>query len=82
MSKHDDPGSPRSLRQRAAEQDLRATVDAVRHDAQRLAELEDEKAALAPDDPAVDRLSDEAVRVGERIAHETRAERQLGKDIR
>ena len=67
--------------QREMAQDLRATNDSVRNDAERLARLEAEKASMRPDDPALDRASEEAVRLGERIAHETRAERQLGSDI-
>ena len=82
MSNDDDPGAPRSWRRRAAEQDLRATNDAVRFDAERLAALESEKSAIDADDPALDQLSDEAVRLGDRIARETRAERQLGREIR
>jgi hypothetical protein len=67
--------------QREMAQDLRATNDAVRSDAEQLARLEAEKATMKPDDPALDRASEEAVRLGERIAHETRAERQLGSEI-
>jgi hypothetical protein len=68
-------------RQREMAQDLRATNDAVRSDAEQLAQLEAEKATMKADDPALDRASEEAVRLGERIARETRAERQLGSDI-
>jgi hypothetical protein len=68
-------------RQRAMAQDLRATNASVRSDAERLGQLEAEKATMKRDDPALDRASEEAVRLGERIARETRAERQLGSEI-
>ena len=78
---NDDPGATRPSRRRETEQDLRATSDAVRFDAERLAALESEKSSMAADDPALDQLSDEAVRLGEQIARETRAEQQLGSEI-
>lgn len=65
----------------AAEQDLRATADSIKTDIGRLAVIEDEKLALDPQDPRVDRASDEAVRLADRIARETRAERQLSREI-
>jgi hypothetical protein len=63
------------------EQDLRATADSIRADVGRLAALEDEKIDLSPEDPRVDRISDEAVTLADRIARETRVERQLGKEL-
>ena len=65
----------------ATEQDLRATADSIRTDLSRLAAIEDEKSALDGDDPAVDRLSDEAVQLADRISRETRAERQLSEEL-
>lgn len=65
----------------AAEQDLKATADSIRTDIGRLAVIEDEKLALDPEDPRVDSASDEAVRLADRIARETRAERQLSREI-
>lgn len=70
-----------SASESAAEQDLRATADSIRIDIGRLAALEDEKLTLAPEDPRVDAASDEAVRLADRIARETRAERQLSREI-
>ena len=78
MTDRDDPGGEG---QRELTQDLRATNDAVQSDAQQLAELEAEKMTMKAEDPALDRASEEAARLGERIARETRAERQLGDEI-
>ena len=64
-----------------AEQDLKATADSLRSDIDRLATLEDEKLALDAEDPEVDRLSDEAVALADRISRETRAERQLSEEV-
>ena len=65
----------------ATEQDLKATADSIRTDLSRLAAIEDEKGTLDGNDPAVDRLSEEAVALADRIGRETRAERQLGKEL-
>jgi phage host-nuclease inhibitor protein Gam len=73
----DRPGADEA----AAAQDLRATGDQIRSDLRRLTTLEDEKRSLDPDDPQVDRLSSEAVALADRIARETRAERQLSDEI-
>jgi hypothetical protein len=67
--------------QAGAEDDLRATTDSIRTDVGRLASLEDDKGALDPEDPKVDRLSDEAVELADRIGRQTRAERQLSDEI-
>jgi hypothetical protein len=58
-------------------EDLRATTESIAHDAQRLRELELEKASLDLDDPRLQELSEEGRRLGERLAHSTRAEEQL-----
>jgi hypothetical protein len=63
------------------EQDLRATGDSIRADVSRLAGVEADKRALDPKDPDVDRLSDVAVDLANRIARKTRAERELSTDI-
>lgn len=76
MNDHD-----KSAAERAAEQDLKATAESIRADIGRLAVLEDEKLALDPQDPRVDAASDEAVSLADRIARETRAERQLSREI-
>ncbi len=65
-----------------AEEDLKATEDAIDADVRRLADVESAKRRLDIGDPAVDRLSDEAVDLAERIHQEARAERQLSRDIR
>ena len=65
----------------ATEQDLKATADSIRTDLSRLAAIEDEKNTLEGEDPAVDRLSDEAVKLADRISRETRAERQLSEEL-
>jgi hypothetical protein len=58
-------------------QDLRATTESIAHDAQRLRELELEKATLDVDDPRVLDLSEEGKRLGERLARSTEAEHAL-----
>lgn len=65
-----------------AAEDLRATSDAVQDDLRRLAAIEAEKAARDTDDPAIDQLSEEAVKVAERIRTETLVEREIGKELR
>jgi len=64
-----------------AKQDLQATAESIRTDIGRLATIEDEKLALDAGDSRVDRLSDEAVALADRISRETRAERQLSQEI-
>jgi hypothetical protein len=63
------------------EQDLKATGDSIRMDLSHLAGVEADKRALDPKDPAVDRLSEVAVDLADRIARKTRAERELSTDI-
>jgi hypothetical protein len=84
MKPEHDRRNPQPVRRPRAEreQDLRATSDAIREDIERLTELEAEKQQLTPEDPRVDDLSDAAVAAAERIARETRAERQLGRELR
>jgi hypothetical protein len=60
-------------------EDLRATTESIAHDAQRLRELELEKASLDVDDPRLQDLSEEGRRLGERLARTTRAEEQLAR---
>lgn len=76
----DQQGSDAADR-RAAEQDLHATAASIRVDIGRLAALEDQKLALDPQDPRVDAVSDEAVELADRIQRETRAERQLSREV-
>ena len=60
-------------------EDLRATTESIVHDAQRLREIELEKAGLDVDDPRLLDLSEEGRRLGERLARSTRAEEQLAQ---
>jgi len=60
-------------------EDLRATTESIAHDAQRLRDLELEKASLQVDDPRLQDLSAEGRRLGERLARSTRAEEQLAR---
>ena len=60
-------------------EDLRATTESIAHDAQRLRDLELEKATLDVDDPRLQDLSEEGRRLGERLARTTRAEEQLAR---
>lgn len=64
-----------------AEQDFKATTDAIQADIERLSALEARKSALDPANPEVDDLSAEAVDVAERIHRETQAERQLSNEL-
>ncbi len=72
-----DPGADEP----AAEQDLRATGDEIRQDLRRLGAVENEKQSLDAEDPRVGELSRDAVAIADRIARETRAERQLSDEI-
>ena len=62
-------------------EDLRSTEDSIRHDADRLKDLEDEKAATDPDDPQIRQLSEEAEHVAARLHDKTTAERELTERI-
>ena len=64
-----------------ANDDLRATSEAVRDDAQRLAELEATKLSLDSADPEVDRLSREIQQLVRTIDHKAAAERELAAQI-
>ncbi len=64
-----------------ARQDLKATTDSIQADLGRLKAIEDAKEALNATDVAVDRLSDEAVEIAERIRRQTRAQRQLSEEL-
>ena len=65
-----------------AENDLRATSDAVQADAERVAELEARKRALDPSDPEVDRLSSEIEDLAHRLSRKATAERELSDEIK
>jgi hypothetical protein len=72
-------GSPAD--EAAATEDLRSTGDSIRADLLSLSRVEDEKGDLQADDPEIDRLSDQAVGLADRIARQARAERQLSEEI-
>jgi hypothetical protein len=81
-----EPAAPRGTTgspadERAAAEDLRSTGDSIRADIRSLSDVEEEKRDLAADDPKVDRLSDQAVALANRIARQARAERQLSEEI-
>lgn len=59
------------------EEDFDATVESLREDAERVAEIETEKQRLDVDDPRVDALSHEAERLAGDIQHKSRVERAL-----
>ena len=61
--------------------DLRATEHAIRHDAERVTELEDEKAALDPADPRVSQVSGQVERITADLKNKAAAERELSEDI-
>ena len=80
MSDHDDL-TPRSARDSERTEDLRATTDSIRQRLKRLLAIETEKRSLPAHDPRLDQLSNAAVEEADRIAWETRAERQLADDL-
>jgi hypothetical protein len=63
-----------------AEEDLRATADAIARDAKRLAVIEAEKATLEISDPRLAELSAEAEAISRNLVPKTAAESQLAKD--
>ena len=83
MTPNDDGRAARPARRSRAEreQDFRATTDAIRQDLERLTDIEAEKQLLPAADPRIDELSDAAVAAADRVARETRAERQLGREL-
>jgi hypothetical protein len=64
-----------------AKRDLRATSEAIRDDAQLLADLEARKLSLDPADPEVDELSIEVQDLVRTIGYKAAAERQLAEEI-
>ena len=67
--------------ERRAEEDLRATRDAIDVDAERLSDLEDEKGRLDPRDPRVAEMSKVAVEIASRVHRATIAEKHLTDEI-
>ena len=64
-----------------AEEDLRATSDAIESDAERLNEIEESKQGLDAIDPQMAQLSKDAVEVSERISRNVGAEHQLTEQV-
>jgi hypothetical protein len=62
--------------------DLRATGETIAADAQRLTDVEREKATLEADDPRMTELSAEAERLAQRIVPLTAAESDLVAEAR
>jgi hypothetical protein len=61
--------------------DLRATEESIIDDAERLRNLESEKAALNPGDPKVDLLSEKVVRIVEGLDDKAAIQRRLSAEI-
>ncbi len=69
-------------RRDAARDDLRAAADAAARDAERIAEIEREKAKLSGDDPAaVVELSAEASKLGRRLERTLQAEAEIAREV-
>jgi hypothetical protein len=64
-----------------SQEDLRATEESIRGDAERVKGLEEEKAALDPKDPRVQELSEEVGRLSASLEDKATAERELSEDI-
>jgi hypothetical protein len=82
---HDENRAPKPSEardKRARKQDLHATEDSIRADLAHLATIEATKTTLKPSDAKVDQLSDEAVDLADGIGRKTRAERELGQQLR
>jgi hypothetical protein len=63
------------------EQDLRATSDSIRKDAERLAELEGAKSAIEVDDPRMTQLSSEVEQLTNDIEDKAEAELDLAQAL-
>ena len=61
--------------------DLRATADDLVEDARRLEAIEEAKKAMAPGDPALTALAEEAERLTRRMAAKATAQRELTAEI-
>ena len=61
--------------------DLAATSDALREDAERVVKIEDEKQHLDARDPRVDELSREAERIAGQVQQKSRIERDLAESL-
>jgi uncharacterized Zn finger protein (UPF0148 family) len=63
------------------EDDLRATEESIRSDADRLKDLEEQKTSLDPADERVTQLSEQAERVSNELRDKSAAERELAEGI-
>ena len=61
--------------------DLRATEQAIHHDAKSIAELEEQKAKLEPTDPKVEQISDQVQTIARSLTDKTAAEQELVDEI-
>jgi hypothetical protein len=64
-----------------AMQDLRSTADDLAADAERLRQIEELKGSMAPDDPALVDLAEEAERLARHMAAKASAERELAEEV-
>jgi len=64
-----------------ATEDLRATESAIQHDAARVADLEQQKAARDPSDPEVLKISHQVEQLAESLHDKATAERALAQEI-
>lgn len=63
------------------QQDLRATADSIRRDAEQVATLEEQKTALDPADPSVVPISEKVERLAAGLQDKAIAERELVEEI-
>jgi hypothetical protein len=69
-------------RDRAAQDDLRSTRDAIRFDARQVEALEAEKGKLHPGDPRVTEISQRVVEITDRLLKATLVEKDLTEELR
>jgi hypothetical protein len=62
-------------------EDLRATEESIREDAQRVTGLEEKKATLDPGDPLVVQLSEQVEQLASGLRAKATAERELSEEI-
>jgi hypothetical protein len=62
--------------------DLRATEESIRRDADHVKRLEEEKAALDPADPRIAGLSQQVERVANALQDKAVAEREISEELR
>jgi hypothetical protein len=61
--------------------DLKATEQSIQRDAKKIAELEEQKANLDPNDPAVERISDRVHETAQSLTDKSVAEQGLVDEI-